>query len=81
MSFYTFLVLTYVVNGVEIENKTLYKTAYECGNALPAAYKPYENMDSMAQCIETHKVSELKTRPKLRPKNLSVAKNVENSQG
>ena len=72
MSFYTFLVLTYVVGGVEIENKTLYRNAYECGNALPIAYKPYENMDSMAQCIETHKVSELKTRPKLRPIKLSL---------
>ena len=81
MTFYTFLVITYVVAGVEIEKKTLYRNAYECGNALPTEYKPYENMDSMAQCIETHKVSELKTRPKLRPKNLSVAKNVENSQG
>lgn len=81
MSFYTFLVLTYVVGGIEIENKTLYKTAYECGNALPAVYKPYEDMDSMAQCIETDKVSELKIKPKLRPKNLNLAKNVENSQG
>ena len=72
MNFYTFLVLTYVVGGIEIENKTLYKTAYECGNALPAVYKPYEDMDSMAQCIETDKVSELKTKPKLRPKNLGI---------
>ena len=72
MTFYTFLVLTYVVAGVEIEKKTLYRTPYECGNALPAVYKPYEDMDSMAQCIETDKISELKTYPKLRPKNLGV---------
>ena len=72
MTFYTFLVLTYVVAGVEIEKKTLYKNAYECGDALEAAYKPYEDMDSMAQCIETDKVSILKTKPKLRPKNLGV---------
>lgn len=72
MTFYTFLVLTYVVAGVEIEKKTLYRTAYECGNALPSVYKPYEDMDSMAQCIETDKISEIKTKPKLRPKNLGI---------
>lgn len=72
MTFYTFLVLTYVVAGVEIEKKTLYRTAYECGDALEAAYKPYEDMDSMAQCIETDKISEIKTKPKLRPKNLGI---------
>jgi len=81
MTFYTFLVITYVFAGVEIEKKTLYRNAYECGDALPSAYKPYADMDSMAQCIETDKISEIKTKPKLRPKNLSLAKNVENSQG
>ena len=72
MNFYTFLVLTYVVGGIEIEKKTLYKNAYECGDALEAAYKPYEDMDSMAQCIETDKISKIKTKPKLRPKNLGI---------
>ena len=73
MTFYTFLVITYVVAGVEIEKKTLYRNAYECGNALPAAYKPYEDMDSMAQCIETDKISEIKTNPKLRPIGLFLS--------
>ena len=72
MTFYTFLIITYVVAGVEIEKKTLYKNAYECGDALEAAYKPYEDMDSMAQCIETDKISKIKTKPKLRPKNLGI---------
>jgi hypothetical protein len=72
MTFYTFLVITYVVAGVEIEKKTLYRTAYECSNALPSAYKPYEDMDSMGQCIETDKISEIITKPKLRPKNLGI---------
>ena len=72
MTFYTFLVLTYVVAGVEIEKKTLYRTAYECGNALPSAYKPYEDMDSMAQCIETDKASSIYLTPKLRPVGLSL---------
>jgi hypothetical protein len=72
MTFYTFIVITYVVAGVEIEKKTLYRTAYECGNALPSAYKPYEDMDSMGQCIETDKISEIITKPKLRPKNLGI---------
>ena len=40
MTFYTMLVITYVVAGVEIEKKTLYRNAYECGDALEAAYKP-----------------------------------------
>ncbi len=66
------LVLTYVVAGVEIEKKTLYRTAYECGNALPTVYEPYQDMDSMAQCIETDKVSALLLKPKLRPKNLRL---------
>ena len=72
MTFYTMLVLTYVIEGTEVQKKTLYRNAYECGNALPAVYKPYEDMDSMAQCIETDKISEIKTKPKLRPKNLGV---------
>jgi len=73
MSFYTFLVLTYVVGGVEIEKKTLYRNAYECGNALPSVYKPYENMDSMAQCIETNKTSSIYLTPKLRPIGLFLS--------
>ena len=64
------LVITYVVAGVEIEKKTLYRNAYECGNALPEAYKPYEDMDSMGQCIETDRVSSITLMPKLRPSNL-----------
>ncbi len=72
MSFYTFLVLTYVVAGVEIEKKTLYSSEYECGNALPVVYKPYEDMDSMAQCIMTDKVSGLSVKPKIRPKGLKL---------
>jgi hypothetical protein len=72
MTFYTFLVLTYVVGGVEIEKKTLYRNAYECGNALPSVYKPYEDMDSMAQCIETNKTSSIYLTPKLRPIELSL---------
>jgi hypothetical protein len=70
MTFYTMLVITYVVAGVEIEKKTLYRNAYECGNALPEAYKPYEDMDSMGQCIETDRVSSITLMPKLRPSNL-----------
>ena len=50
--------------------KTLYRNAYECGNALPEAYKPYEDMDSMGQCIETDRVSSSTLMPKLRPSNL-----------
>ncbi len=73
MSFYTFLILTYVVGGVEIEKKTLYRNAYECGNALPSVYKPYENMDSMAQCIETNKTSSIYLTPKLRPIGLFLS--------
>jgi hypothetical protein len=72
MTFYTFLVLTYVVAGVEIEKKTLYRNAHECGNALPSVYKPYEDMDSMAQCIETDKASSIYLTPKLRPVGLSL---------
>lgn len=37
--FYTMLVLTYVIDGAEIQKKTLYRTAYECGNALPEVYE------------------------------------------
>lgn len=70
MTFYTMLVITYVVAGVEIEKKTLYRNAYECGDALEAAYKPYEDMDSMGQCIETDKVSSSTLMPKLRPIDL-----------
>jgi hypothetical protein len=64
------LVLTYVIEGTEVQKKTLYRNAYECGNALPEAYKPYENMDSMGQCIETDRVSSSTFMPKLRPSNL-----------
>ena len=64
------LVLTYVIEGAEVQKKTLYRTAYECGNALPEAYKPYEDMDSMGQCIETDKVSSSTLMPKLRPIDL-----------
>ena len=70
MTFYTMLVLTYVIDGAEIQKKTLYRTAYECGNALPEVYKPYEDMDSMGQCIETDKISSITSTPKLRPINL-----------
>ena len=68
--FYTFLVLTYVVSGVEIQHKTLYKNAYLCGDALPDAYyKIYEKYpDSMGQCIETDFSSLPKIKPKIRPK-------------
>ena len=70
MTFYTMLVLTYVIEGTEVQKKTLYRNAYECGNALPEAYKPYEDMDSMGQCIETDRVSSSTFMPKLRPSNL-----------
>ena len=70
MTFYTMLVLTYVIEGTEVQKKTLYRNAYECGNALPEVYKPYEDMDSMAQCIETDKISSITFKPKLRPSNL-----------
>ena len=72
MTFYTMLVLTYVIEGTEIQKKTLYRNAYECGNALPEVYEPYIHMDSMAQCIETDKVSASNTIPKLRPIDLSL---------
>ena len=52
MTFYTTLVLTYVIGGVELQDTTLYRSARECGDALPAVYKPYEKMDSMAQCMK-----------------------------
>jgi len=70
MTFYTMLVLTYVIEGTEVQKKTLYRNAYECGNALPEAYKPYEDMDSMGQCIETARASSSTFMPKLRPSNL-----------
>jgi len=70
MTFYTMLVLTYVIDGAEIQKKTLYRTAYECGNALPEVYEPNINMDSMGQCIETDKISSITSTPKLRPINL-----------
>ena len=74
MTFYTTLVLTYVIGGVELQDTTLYRSARECGDALPAVYKPYEKMDSMAQCIETDYVSSstLTIRPQLRPEGLSL---------
>jgi len=77
--FYTFLVLTYVVSGVEIQGKTLYKNAYLCGDALPDAYyKIYEKYpDSMGQCIETDFSSLPKIKPKIRPKKLKIVENKE----
>lgn len=70
--FYTFLVLTYVVSGVEIQDKTLYKNAWLCGDALPEVYeKIYAKYpDSMGQCIETNFSSFPKLKPKIRPKKL-----------
>ena len=74
MTFYTTLVLTYVIGGVELQDNTLYRSARECGDALPAVYKPYEKMDSMAQCIETSYISSSFIVPKLRPKGLTNGK-------
>ena len=74
MTFYTTLIVTYVIGGVELSNDTIYRSAMECGNALPAAYAPYSHLDSMAQCIETNYVSSAKitSKPMLRPKGLSL---------
>ena len=73
MTFYTTLILTYVIGGVELSNDTMYRSAMECGNALPAAYEPYAHLDSMAQCIETNYVSSasISIKPTLRPKGLN----------
>jgi len=74
MTFYTTLVLTYVIGGVELSNSTMYISAMACGDAMPAKYEPYSHLDSMAQCIETNYVSSstLTIRPQLRPKGLSL---------
>ena len=74
MTFYTILIVTYVIGGVELSNDTMYRSAMDCGDALPAAYQPYEHLDSMAQCIETNYVSSAKitSKPMLRPKGLSL---------
>jgi len=74
MTFYTTLILTYVIGGVELSNDTMYRSAMDCGNALPAAYAPYAHLDSMAQCIETNYVSSasINIKPQLRPEGLSL---------
>ena len=74
MTFYTTLIITYVIGGVELSNDTMYRSAMACGDALQAAYQPYEHLDSMAQCIETNYVSSAKitSKPMLRPKGLSL---------
>lgn len=74
MTFYTTLILTYVIGGVELSNDTMYRSAMECGNALPTAYQPYAHLDSMAQCIETNYVSSasINIKPKLRPEGLKL---------
>lgn len=73
MTFYTTLIITYVIGGVELSNDTMYRSAMECGDALPAAYAPYAHLDSMAQCIETNYVSSasISIKPMLRPKGLN----------
>ena len=73
MTFYTTLIITYVIGGVELSNDTLYRSAMACGDALPAAYAPYAHLDSMAQCIETNYVSSasISIKPMLRPKGLN----------
>jgi len=74
MTFYTTLIVTYVIGGIELSNETMYRSAMECGDALSAAYAPYAHLDSMAQCIETNYVSSAKitTKPMLRPEGLSL---------
>lgn len=73
MTFYTTLIITYVIGGVELSNDTLYRSAMACGDALPTAYAPYAHLDSMAQCIETNYVSSasISIEPTLRPKGLN----------
>ena len=73
MTFYTTLIITYVIGGVELSNDTMYRSAMACGDTLPAAYAPYAHLDSMAQCIETNYVSSasISIKPMLRPKGLN----------
>lgn len=74
MTFYTTLILTYVIGGVELSNSTLYRSAMECGDAMPAKYEAYAHLDSMAQCIETNHVSSasINIKPNYRPEGLSL---------
>jgi len=68
---FTILVLTYTVGSYDLQSSTVFPSAKECGDALPAYHEPIYafDKDSMGQCIETDVMSK-SIRPKTRPQSM-----------
>ena len=73
MTFFTLLSISLTLEGGS-NFEQMYASAKECGDAMPAIYaKYYPNFpESMAQCLQTDKVSSLTIKPKLRPEGLKL---------
>jgi len=80
MTWFSVLVLTYYIDGDNYEpmvSRIIYPSYNDCSNAMTAIYENHlyaHYRDSMAQCLQTDKVSSVNLRPKYRPKNLNKGK-------